>query len=170
MDSITSLYLTQQVSIMPFLRINAYVFFNMYEDFACTKALYENDSLELLMELHEIGCPITSSVCMECAKIGNLKCLQYACKKCDELNSYLFVEVALYGHLECLKYLYEESENGNIYPADDQVVCIAAAMRGHLHCLKYLYENGHQWNESIYTICKEYEQSECLKFVMEHKC
>jgi len=129
--------------------------------FTCVAAIYDK---EILIYLHENGCPWNDRCCENASMYENLECLKYLHENGCPWNEYCCVNASQIGNLEVLKYLHE---NGCPW---DEKCCEKASQIGNLEVLKYLHENGCDWSEDSCRVASEFGHIEVLKYLYENGC
>ena len=129
----------------------------------CNSAAYNGD-VNLMILIHENGCPWDEETCAHAADGGHLDCLVYLHEHgCpwDERVCRYSVEM---GHMNCLVYAYE-----NGCPCTEET-SEAAVDRGEIEYLVYLHEKGCPWYEETCVSAAEGGHLDCLAYANKHGC
>jgi len=135
-------------------------------------------NLEMLMYLHENGCPWNYQTIDAAAQNGHIYCMKYAIKNgcpIDTNDEYAtthkddFICVESYGtpkmHLECLIYAHK---SGCFWGSD---TTLSAVQNNRLDCLKYAYENGCPIDKegcltiAEYRLCRDKKYSDITTYL-----
>jgi len=96
--------------------------------------------IDMLIFLHENGCPWKLPACHFAAFNGHLDCLKYLHENGCPWDELCCNNATENGHLEVLKYLHENGCPWNSF------CCEYATQNRHVEILKYLHENGCTWD------------------------
>lgn len=158
-NSMTIAALSGNVEVMRYLHENGARW-----DHVTTAWAVRGNHLDCLRYAHEHGAPWYPRLTSLAAK-GHLECLVYLHEHGVPWDEFT-MNCAFEGHVECMRYAHEHGCPWNVSAE------LGNFSHGplNLSCVKFAYENGAGCTEHTSTLAAQYDQSDCLQFMIERGC
>lgn len=158
-SSMTIAALSGKSDVMRYLHENGALWDQMTTGWAV-----RGDHVDCLKYAHEHGAPWYRGMTALAAK-GHLECLIYVHEQGVPWDK-MTMSCAFEGHVECMQYAFEHG------CSLDSHALLGKFSQGplDLKCVRFVYDNGSQCTEHTSTIAAQYDQRDCLQFLIERGC